>query len=71
MIAKPGVKQPKFMLKKFTGDPLKWKMFQETYKAATGQNESLSEVEKFTYLRGHLQGKAFQAIEIFPLFGIY
>ena len=59
------------MLKKFTGDPLKSKMFQETYKAAAGQNESLSEVEKFRYLRGHLQGKAFQAIEGFPLFGIY
>ena len=41
--------------------------FQETYEAAIGQNESLSEVEKFTYLRGYLQGTAFQAIEGFPL----
>ena len=41
--------------------------FQETYQAAIGQNESLSEVEKFTYLRGYLQGTAFQAIEGFPL----
>ena len=41
--------------------------FQETYEAAIGQNESLSEVEKFTYLRGYLQGTAFQAIEGFLL----
>ena len=64
---KTGVKLPKFMLKKFTGDPLEWKTFQETYEAAIGQNESLSEVEKFTYLRGYLQGTAFQAIKGFPL----
>ena len=59
------------MLKKFTGDHLKWKMFQETYRTAIRHNDSLSEVEKFRYLRGRLQGKAFQAIEGFPLFGIY
>ena len=27
---KTGVKLPKLMLKKFTGDPLEWKTFQET-----------------------------------------
>ena len=41
--------------------------FQETYEAAIGQNESLSELEKFTYLDRYLQGTAFQAIEGFPL----
>ena len=45
---KTGVKLPKFMVKKFTGDPLEWKTFQETYEAAIEQNESLSEAEKFT-----------------------
>ena len=60
---KTGVKLPKVILKKFTGDPLEWKTFQETYEAAIGQNE----VEKFTYLRRYLQGIAFQAIEGFPL----
>ena len=64
---KTGVKLPKGILKKFTGDPLEWKTFQETYEATIGQNESLSEVEKFTYLRRYLQGIAFQAIEGFPL----
>ena len=61
---KTEVKLPKFMLTKFTGDSLEWKTFQETYKAAIRQNESLSEVEKFTYFRGYLQGTTFQAIEI-------
>ena len=60
---KTGVKLPKVILKKFTGDPLEWKTFQETYEAAIEQNE----VEKFTYLRRYLQGIAFQAIEGFPL----
>ena len=55
------------MLKKFAGDSLEWKTFQETYEAAIGQNESLSEVEKFTCLRGYLQGTDFQAVEGFPL----
>ena len=64
---KTEVKLPKFMLKKFTGDPLEWKRFQETYEAVVGQNESLSEVKKFTYLRGYLLGTTFQAIEGFPL----
>ena len=64
---KTGVKVPKFTLKNFTGDPLEWKTFQETYEAALGENESLSEIEKFTYLRGYLQGKTNQAIEGFPL----
>ena len=64
---KTGVKLPKFMLKKFIGDSLEWKTFQEIYEAAIGQNESLSEVEKFTYLRGYLQGTVFQAIEGFSL----
>ena len=64
---KTGVKLPKFMLKKFTGNPLEWKTFQETNEAAIGQNESLSELEKFTYLDRYLQGTAFQAIEGFPL----
>ena len=64
---KTGVKLPKFMLKKFTGNPLEWKTFQETNEAAIGQNESLSELEKFTYLDRYLQRTAFQAIEGFPL----
>ena len=64
---KTGVNLPKFMLKKFTGDLLGWKTFQETYEAAIGQNESLSEVEKFTYFRGYLHGTVFQAIEGSPL----
>ena len=47
------------MLKKFPGDPLEWITFQEIYEAAIGQNESLSEVKKFTCLRGYLQGTDF------------
>ena len=51
---KTGVKLPKFVLINFNGDPLEWKSFQETFAAAVGTNENISNVEKFTYLKGYL-----------------
>ena len=57
-----GVKLPKFILKPFSGDPLEWKCFEETFEVAVESNGILSEVEKFSYLRGYLQGSAFRAI---------
>ena len=57
---KTEVKLPKFMLTKFTGDSLEWKTFQETYEAAIRQNESLSEVEKFTYSEDIYKGQLFK-----------
>ena len=48
--AKAGVDLPKLVLKKFSGDPLKWNPFRETYEAAINQNTRISNVQKLSYL---------------------
>ena len=49
-----GVKLPKITLKTFSGDPLDWKSFKETFEAAVHNNESITNIEKFTYLETYL-----------------
>ena len=71
---KPGVKLSKIILKKFSGNSLQGKLLQETYQAATENNNKLSAIEKFSYLQGYLKGTTFQAIGEFPLkviFGVF
>ena len=55
------------MLRKFSGDPLDWKSFKETFEAAVYSSDSISNIEKFTYLKTYLDKSALQAIEGFPL----
>ena len=62
-----GVKLPKLTIKKFNGDPVNWKNFIQSFEAAVDSKESLSNVEKFTYLKGYLSDSALQSIEGFPL----
>ena len=62
-----GVKLPKLILKTFDGDALDWKPFIESFEAAIDVKEDLSNIEKFTYLKGYLGGNALQCIEGFPL----
>ena len=64
---RPGVKLPKFEIKRFSGDPLEWETFKETFETAIDHNRNLTKIEKFTYLRGYLEGAALQAIDGFPL----
>ncbi|XP_057299452.1 uncharacterized protein LOC130630071 [Hydractinia symbiolongicarpus] len=56
------IKLPKLELKKFNGDPLQWKSFDESFECAIHENESLSSVEKLTYLTNLLSGSAEQTI---------
>ena len=44
-----GVKLPKIVLRKFSGDPLDWKSFKETFKAAVHSSDSISNIEKFMH----------------------
>ena len=53
-----SIKLPKIQLKKFSGDPVEWKGFFDTFEAAVDKHEGLSEVEKFSYMKGLLEGKA-------------
>ena len=63
---KTGVILPKSILKKFSGDLLEWKPFQEAYEAAIENNKQFLVKQKFSYLSGYFEGTAFQAIEEFP-----
>ena len=62
-----GVKLLKFVLQKFDGDILKWKIFEELFGAAVHKNERISSIEKFTYLISYLEKAHLQAVGNFPL----
>ena len=56
------VRLPKLAIKPFKGDLTAWTTFWDSYKAAIHENPSLSEIDKFNYLRSLLQGSALDAI---------
>ena len=56
------VRLPKLMLPTFSGDPLDWQSFWDTFAASVHSNTSLSGVQKFQYLRGQLTGAAARCI---------
>ncbi|MCP4491485.1 MAG: DUF1759 domain-containing protein [Gammaproteobacteria bacterium] len=60
------VKLPKFELATFDGDPLKWASFNDAF-ASSVDAQNISQVQKLTYLRGFLKGRALQAIEGLPI----
>ena len=64
---KIGVKLPKICIKKFTGDPTTWQQFLETFIATVHNNSNLSDIEKFSYLKGYLGGEAEKCVEGMPL----
>ena len=62
-----GLKLPKFNLTSFNGDLLKRTTFIETFTAAVDSHNSLTAIEKFTYLIGKLEGTAADCIQGFSL----
>ena len=62
-----GEKFPNTTLKTFSGDHLDWKSLKETFGAAVHNNESITNIEKFTCLKTYLDKSALQAIEGFTL----
>ena len=62
---KTGDELPELVLKKFSGDPLEWNQFRETYEAAIHQNTRISNVQKFSDLINYLDGSAKQAVASF------
>ena len=67
--SKYSVRLPKIEIKKFHGDPVQWQQFADTFDATITSNEHISDVEKFTYLRGFLEGEAERCIEGITLIG--
>ena len=56
------VRLPKLTIQPFNGEPTNWLTFWDSYKTAVDDNLSLTEVEKFSYLRSLLIGPALEAI---------
>jgi len=55
-------KLPKLELKKFSGNPIYWHPFWESFESAIDKNTSLNDVDKFQYLKSLLGGSAAQTI---------
>ena len=62
-----GMKLPKFNLTSFNRDSLKWTSFNGTFTAAVNSQDSLTAIEKFTYLKGQAEGPAADCIQRFSL----
>ena len=53
---------PKLQVPKFKGDPLNYTTFWDSFNSAIHSNDSLTKVDKFSYLKGLLEGPAATAI---------
>ena len=58
---------PKLTLPTFNGDKLTWQTFWDSYESAVHFNTSLTNVQKFSYLKAQLTGSAESTIEGLPL----
>ncbi len=56
-------KLPKLSLPSFSGNPLEFQSFWETFTASVDSNKSLDDILKFTYLKTALKGHASSAIK--------
>ena len=61
------VKLPKLTIAPFKGDPTCWTAFWDSFETAIDRNSSLTDIEKFGYLRSFLQGAALEAVSGFAL----
>ena len=64
---KARARLPKLEVKKFTGRFHEWQEFWDSYRSAIHSNDSLSKVDKFSYLRGLVEGPAKTCIAGFAL----
>ena len=63
----PVNRLPKLTLPIFSGDPLVWQPFHDSFDSAIHNCPALSKVQKFNYLKAQLQGDASRAIAGLPL----
>lgn len=59
---KQNVKLPKLELPIFKGNPLEWQGFWDQYLTSIHQNDSISDIDRFNYLKKYLSGPASDAI---------
>ena len=60
---RPRVRLPDIGVKIFSGDPTLWPEYFDYYNIAVHQNTDLSDIERFTYLKGYLHGDAKRCIQ--------
>lgn len=65
--AKIRAKLPKLEVKRFKGNVCKWQEFWDSFESSIHQNDCLSDVDKFNYLRGLLEEPAKSCIAGFSL----
>ena len=58
---------PKLTLPTFSGDPLTWQTFWDSFYVSIHANPNLSGIQKFNYLKAQLQGDAARTIAGLPL----
>lgn len=58
---------PKLDLPTFEGDVLEWQSFWDSYESAIHTNQSLSDVQRFTYLKSLLKYEALQTVSGFAI----
>ena len=61
------VKLPKMKLKSFSGNPIEWLSFWDSFQASVDKNSDISGVDKMNYLSGLLKGEAARVIQGLPL----
>ncbi|GBM60350.1 hypothetical protein AVEN_79946-2 [Araneus ventricosus] len=62
-----NVKLPKLTIEKFMGNPQEWTEFWNSFETTIHENNVLSKVEKFSYLKMYLSGKALNVVSGFEL----
>ena len=55
-------KLPKLTLPRYSGEPTKWQQFWDSFESAVHKNSAISNVDKFNYLKGLLDGPAASCI---------
>ena len=63
------IKLPKLTIRPFEGDITQWTTFWDSYNSAIHANTSLSDMDKFNYLRSLLRGAACEAVSGLTLTG--
>ena len=66
-VSQTMLKLPKLNLPIFSGNPLHWQSFWDSFDAAVHRNPSLSGIQKFNYLKAQLRDKALHSIMGFQL----
>ena len=61
-VPKMQAKLPKLTLPRYSGEPTKWQQFWDSFESAVHKNSAISNVDKFSYLKGLLDGPAASCI---------